>query len=111
MKLSDLSATAEANKDKFITFMTLIGLSEKSREGYISGLLSCSELILPQLATKGYATLFDVTNQAQVRYYQQLLEKNPIYIERNHRGNNRYMASVANYVKYVDFLFIFVKKN
>lgn len=110
MRLRNLSATAEINKEKFITFMSLIGLSEKSRNGYVSGLLSCSELLLPQLAIKGYVTLFDVTDQAQIRYYQRLLEKNPIYIERNYKGNNRYMASVANYVKYVDFLFIFVKK-
>lgn len=106
----ELSKTANENKEKFIAFMRLIGLSETSINIYSGTLLICSELICDKLQEKGYSNLYEVTNQGLVRYYQQLLESNKVYIKRNHTGNNRYMASVANYVKYVDFLYVFGRK-
>ena len=107
----ELSNIAEQNKEKFKLFMQLIGLSERSLLNYANDVLNCSDLIADKLKEKGFANLYEVTDQEQARYFQQLLETNSEFIRHNKTGNNRYSASIVNYLKYVDFLFVFGRKK
>ena len=107
----ELSNIAEQNKEKFKLFMQLIGLSERSLLNYANDVLNCSDLIADKLKEKGFANLYEVTDQEQARYFQQLLETNSEFIRHNQTGNNRYSASIVNYLKYVDFLFVFGRKK
>lgn len=91
--------------------MELIGLSPTSCNAYATTLMSCSDFIKDELEKDGYASLYEVDNQKDIKRYQQILDTTPAYISRNHSGNNRHLASIVNYVKFIDFLFIFKRDN
>ena len=63
------------------------------------------------LEKAGYTSLYDVNKQDEIRKFQQLLETNKDFIALNHTSNNQYSASVYNYVKFIDFLFVFGRKK
>ena len=85
-------------------FMELIGLSPTSRNAYATTLMSCSDFIKDVLEKDGYTSLYEVDNQKDIKRYQKMLDTMPAYISRNHSGN------MVNYVKFIDFLFIFKKR-
>lgn len=111
MKKLVLSEEAQIRQGKFGQFMELIGLSERSRLNYLEAIRTCSMIVSYSLAKKGYESIYDITDSEEMRYIQQLLEQNPEYIEINQKGHNRYSSGVANYIKFLDFLFIFAKKK
>ena len=111
MKKLVLSEEAQIKQGKFGQFMELIGLSERSRLNYLEAIRTCSMIVSYSLSKKGYESIYDITDSEEMRYIQQLLEQNPEYIEINQKGHNRYSSGVANYIKFLDFLFIFAKKK
>lgn len=110
MKKLVLSEEAQIRQEKFGRFMDLIGLSERSILNYMESIRTCSMIVSYTLGKKGYESIYDISDAEEMRYIQQLLEKNPEYIEINHKGHNRYSAGISNYIKFLDFLFIFAKK-
>lgn len=111
MKKLVLSEEAQIKQEKFGQFMDLIGLSERSILNYLEAIRTCSMIVSYSLAKKGYESIYDITDPDEIRYIQQLLEQNLEYIEINQKGHNRYSAGIANYIKFLDFLFIFAKKK
>lgn len=110
MKKNVLSEDAQIKQEKFGQFMNLIGLSERTILNYFESIKTCSKIVSYTLERKGYKSIYDISNQEEMRYIQQLLEQNPEYIALNKRGNNRYSAGISNYIKFLDFLFIFARK-
>lgn len=110
MKKNILSEDAQIKQEKFGQFMNLIGLSERTILNYFESIKTCSKIVSYTLERKGYKSIYDISNQEEMRYIQQLLEQNPEYIALNKRGNNRYSAGISNYIKFLDFLFIFARK-
>lgn len=72
--------------------------------------MSCSDFIKDVLEKDVYTSLYEVDNQKYIKRYQKMLDTMPAYISRNHSGNSRHSASMVNYVKFIDFLFIFKKR-
>lgn len=108
--MRELTEKETLNKKHFLMFMELIGLSPTSRNAYATTLMSCSDFIKDVLEKDGYTSLYEVDNQKDIKRYQKMLDTMPTYISRNHSGNNRHSASMVNYVKFIDFLFIFKKR-
>lgn len=109
--MRELTEKEILNRKHFLMFMELIGLSPTSCNAYATTLMSCSDFIKDELEKDGYASLYEVDNQKDIKRYQQILDTTPAYISRNHSGNNRHLASIVNYVKFIDFLFIFKRDN
>lgn len=108
--MRELTEKEILNRKHFLMFMELIGLSPTSCNAYATTLMSCSDFIKDELEKDGYASLYEVDNQKDIKRYQQILDTTPAYISRNHSCNNRHLASIVNYVKFIDFLFIFKKR-
>lgn len=98
-------------KEQFMLFMKLIGLSYKSLINYAADIFRCSTIIQEELDKDGYSSLYDIREQNEIRRYQQMLENNKQFIIQNRTGNRRLSASIYNYVKFVDFLFVFSKEK
>lgn len=98
-------------KEQFMFFMKLIGLSYKSLVNYAADIYRCSELIQDELKQDGLSSLYDIRDQETIRRYQQILDNNKKFIAHNQTGNNRLSASVYNYIKFVDFLFVYSRKR
>ncbi len=110
MKKEILSEDAKLKQEKFGLFMSLIGLRHRTILNYFESIRTCSRIVSYSLEKKGYASIYDISNHDEMRYFQQLLEQNPEYILLNKRGNNRYSAGISNYIKFLDFLYVFAKK-
>ena len=110
MKKNTLPEDAQIKQEKFGLFMKLIGLSERTILNYFESICTCSKIVSYTLERRGYKSIYDISNQEEMRYIQQLLEQNPEYIALNKSGNNRYSAGISNYIKFLDFLYIFAKK-
>lgn len=110
MSKTELSKSAIIKQEKFGQFMDLIGLRKRTISNYLESIRTCSKIVSYSLERKGYMSIYDISNPDEMRYFQQLLEQNPEYITMNRRGNNRYSAGISNYIKFLDFLFIFAKK-
>lgn len=108
--MRELTEKEKLNRKRFLMFMELIGPSSTSRNAYATTLMSCSDFIKEELGKDGYSSLYEVDNQKDIKRYQHILDTTPAYISRNHSGNNRHLASMVNYVKFIDFLFIFKKR-
>jgi predicted transcriptional regulator len=100
-----------SDKERYMLFMKLVGLSHRTIANYVNSLSKCSMLIKENLEKAGYTSLYDVNKQDEIRKFQQLLETNKDFIALNHTSNNQYSASVYNYVKFIDFLFVFGRKK
>jgi hypothetical protein len=111
MKNNTLQEEIQVKQEKFALFMNLIGLSERTILNYLESIRTCTKIISFSLEKRGYNSIYDVISAEEMRYFQQLLEKNPEYLTMNKRGNNRYSAGISNYIKYLDFLYIFGKKK
>ena len=111
MKKSSLSEEAQIKQEKFGQFMNLIGLSERTILNYFDAIRTCSKIVSYTLERKGYSTIYDINDPEEMRFIQQMLEQNPEYLRLNKTGNNRYSAGLVNYIKFLDFLFIFAKKK
>lgn len=98
-------------KEQFMLFMKLIGLSYMSVITYAEGLYRCSELVQDELRQDGFSSLYDIRDQETIRRYQQILDNNKKFIAQNQTGNNRLSASVYNYIKFVNFLFVYSRKR
>ena len=110
MKKNTLPEDAQIKQEKFGLFMKLIGLRERTILNYFESIKTCSKIVSYTLERRGYKSIYDISNQEEMRYIQQLLEQNPEYIALNKSGNNRYSAGISNYIKFLDFLYIFAKK-
>lgn len=102
---------AQVKQEKFGLFMNLIGLRERTILNYFEAIRTCSKIVSFTLERKGYKSIYDINDPEEMRFIQQRLEQNPDYIAMNKRGNNRYSAGISNYVKFLDFLFIFAKRQ
>lgn len=111
MKNNTLPEEIQVKQEKFGLFMHLIGLSERTISNYQESIRTCSKIISFSLEKRGYTSIYDVSNAEEMRYFQQLLEQNPEYLTMNKQGNNRYSAGISNYIKYLDFLYIFGRKR
>ena len=111
MKKNSLSEDAQIKQEKFGQLMNLIGLSERTILNYFDAIRTCSKIVNYTLERKGYSTIYDINNPEEMRFIQQMLEQNPEYLRLNKIGNNRYSAGIVNYIKFLDFLFIFAKKK
>lgn len=110
MKKNTLSEEAQIKQEKFGQFMSLIGLRERTILNYFDAIKTCSKIVSYTLERKGYDSIYDINDPEEIRYIQQMLEQNPEYITLNKKGNNRYSAGITNYIKFLDFLFVFAKK-
>ena len=111
MKKNSLSEDAQIKQEKFGQFMNLIGLSERTILNDFDAIRTSSKIVSYALERKGYSTIYDINDPEEMRFIQQMLEQNPEYLRLNKTGNNRYSAGIVNYIKFLDFLFIFAKKK
>ncbi len=98
-------------REQYMLFLKLIGLSSKSIVNYASDIDRCSELIKDILERDGFSSIYDIDSQDIIRHYQQKLVTNSRFITQNNKCNHRLSACIYNYVKFVDFLFVFSKKK
>lgn len=111
MRQNTLSEAAQIKQEKFGQFMNLIGLRERTILNYFDAIRTCSKIVSYTLERKGYKSIYDISNPDEMRFIQQMLEQNPEYITLNNRGNNRYSAGISNYIKFLDFLYVFARRK
>lgn len=78
--MRELTEKEILNRKHFLMFMELIGLSPTSCNAYATTLMSCSDFIKDELKKDGYASLYEVDNQKDIKRYQQILDTTPAYI-------------------------------